>query len=161
MKKKRAKRSECFRGDPKCCVAGDTRILTPMGMERIDSLYRLSKSRPVTILTKINGALREVAVREVHTDNEAKELFKVTLDDGCHVTLTGYHGMKWWCSTWRWLDAGQVAVGEEIDGRRVKSIERINQQVPPTLYDLELCEGDGYIANGIMVRSFVRETVKA
>lgn len=155
----------CTRGSG-CCVTGDTRILTPMGMERIDSLYRLAKSRPVTVLTKIAGELREVAVVNVHTDSEAKDLYKVTLDDGCFVVLTGYHGMLlagvadgWPPPIWHATDT--LRVGDPLDGRTVKSIERVTSPVMPTLYDLELCEGDGYIANGIMVRAFVRETANA
>lgn len=157
----------CTRGSG-CCVTGDTRILTPMGMERIDALYTRSKREPVTILTKIDGQLREVAVREVHTDSEAKELFKVTLDDACFVVLTAYHGL--WCDQGRdlplWCRAETLFEYEhdtrpKVDMRRVKSVERIQSHVPPKLYDLELCEGEGYIANGIRVRAFVRETANA
>lgn len=164
------KKNGCTIGQ-ECCVTGDTRIRTPFGDERIDALYlRARYGEALTVLTKIAGELREVAIKEVHTDSEAKDLYKVTLDDGCFVTLTGYHGIKadlptrligWnpWMSAEVLRELGTAHLA--FDGRKVKSVERLTPPTPPQLYDLELMEGDGYIANGIMVRAFVRATVKA
>lgn len=146
----------CARGK-RCCVTGDTRILTPGGMVRMDELayrfFRMKAAEVVTVLA--DGSLANVAVRKLHTDKLAKEVRAVSFAGGAEIKLTDYHPVL--LATREFRRAGSLVVGDEVAGvgEVVHVVRRVRVLGAPALvYDIE-CDGSVYIANGIAVQSYV------
>lgn len=150
----------CGRGSG-CCVAGETQILTPhRGMIRIERIWNLFGSglaEEVSLVASIvGGHMASVKLVRVHRD-APKELLFIGMSEGITIKLTPYHPIL---VAGVFVRADAIREGMIVSGHVVRCARKCETLEP--VYDLEL-DGEAacYVANGLTLHSFVRETVQA
>ena len=110
---------------------GDTEVrLADGSTEKISEVQVGEKVKATDPTTGREGSY---AVTDVIVGTGEKHLVAITLDDGATVTATDGHPF-WAEAEHRWVDAGDLAAGERIDGKTIRSVRSWTEQT--TVYNL-------------------------
>ena len=139
------------------CLAAGTKILLASGEEM--PIEKMRVGDEVQCLDESSGAIITSSVAQAWS-READDLWEMKCDDGTAIKITSEHPI-WTHQGWR--QVSEIQVGEEIgflrevwDGnfdilfRRIVSKRFIGRS---RVYNLTVCPGHSYIANGIIVHN--------